>query len=188
MDDPAAMTPEQGLGAMTPDQELAVLQARARELARPEESAADDASIEALSFRLAGETYAIETAFVGEVGALTDLTPVPCTPAFVRGLVNVRGQILCAVDLKAFYGLPDAGITDLDRLVIVRDGEVEVGVLADEVTGIHDLPVRVVDGAVQTAAGLPADHVKAVADGMILLDVQALLADPRLVVDEEVGP
>ena len=177
------------LAGMTPEQELAVLQARARELARVDESPGEGASVEALSFRLAGETYAVETAFVREVCALTDLAPVPCTPAFVRGLVNVRGQILCVIDLKAFYGLPDAGVTDLDRLVIVRDGEVELGVLADEVTGIHDLPVRVLDGAVQTAAGLPADHVKAVvAGGMILLDVQALLADPRLVVDEEVGP
>ncbi len=173
---------------MTPERELAVLQARALELARPDVSPDDGASLEALSFRLGGETYAIATAFVREVCALTDLTPLPCTPAFVRGLVNVRGQIRCAVDLKAFYGLPEAGITSLDKLILVHDGEVELGILADEVTGIHDLPVHVLDGAVQTAAGLPADHVTAVVDGMILLDVQALLTDPRLVVDEEVGP
>lgn len=186
---PAGPTHAPGAAGPPPDEELAVLRARAAELARVEESPAGEPAVEALAFRLAHEAYAVETASVREVSAVGDVTPVPCTPASVRGLVNVRGQILTVIDLKPLYGLPDVGRAGRDCVVIVRDGDVEVGILADEVTGIVGLPADAPGGSVQTPAGLPAGHVKAVVAGsLILLDVQALLADPRLTVNEVVGP
>lgn len=80
-----------------------ILRDRAHLLARPPEQAATaDTQLEVLEFRLAQERYAVETRHVREVCPLKDLTPLPCTPPFVLGVVNVRGCILPVLDLKIF--------------------------------------------------------------------------------------
>jgi len=82
-----------------------ILRDRAQVLARPpEQAAAADTLFELLEFRLAQERYAVETRYVREVYPLKDLTPLPCTPPFVLGVVNVRGHILPVLDLKKFFG------------------------------------------------------------------------------------
>ena len=97
-----------------------ILRARARALARPRERAAvAEASLELLEFRLAQESYALETRHVREVYPLRDLTPLPCTPPFVLGIVNVRGRITPVIDIKKFFDLPDKGLTDLHRIILV---------------------------------------------------------------------
>ncbi len=82
----------------------ALMQQRARELARPlADGAAEGEHIEVLEFILAHERYAIETAWVQEVYPLRQLTPLPGTPAFVLGVVNVRGKIISVMDLRVFF-------------------------------------------------------------------------------------
>ena len=166
----------------------AVLRARARALARRESAGtADERSIEALSFLLADETYAIETPFIREVYPLTELTPVPCTPDFIRGIINVRGRILTVVDIRGFFDLPGKGMTDLDRVIILHAGAMELGILADEIIGIGDIPGGDLHPPPPGASATRMGYFKGVAaDGRILLDVEELLADPRLVVQEEV--
>ena len=91
-----------------------VLHARALALARrPVEAPAAGSLVELLEFKLGHERYAVETRHVREVHPLRNLTPLPCAPAFVRGIVNVRGRITAAFDIKRFFGLPEAGLTDL---------------------------------------------------------------------------
>src|SRR4051794_13858537 len=98
------------------DDSRLILQARARALARrPEEAPAAGEMLEILEFTLASERYAVENRYVLEVAPLKELTPLPCTPPFVRGIVNVRGRILPVFDLKMFFDLPQKGISDLHR-------------------------------------------------------------------------
>ena len=76
-----------------------ILRARARVLARPRKQApATETLLELLEFRLARERYAVEVRYVREVYPLKDLTPLPSTPPFVLGVVNVRGRILPVLD------------------------------------------------------------------------------------------
>jgi purine-binding chemotaxis protein CheW len=72
-----------------------ILKSRARKLAQPLEAPQTNLELlHVLEFRLSRERYAIEQMHVREVHPLRELTPLPCTPEFLRGLVNVRGQIL----------------------------------------------------------------------------------------------
>ncbi|HMF47507.1 MAG TPA: chemotaxis protein CheW, partial [Candidatus Saccharimonadales bacterium] len=109
-----------------------LLKARARELARDDakEKTAGE-SIEVVEFLLAYETYGIESAYVREICPLKDLTPVPCTPRFVLGIINVRGQIVSVIDMKKFFDLPDQGLTDLNKVLVLRNDRMEFGLLAD---------------------------------------------------------
>ena len=79
----------------------ALLKARARKLAQEEIKADSDLEIlDVIVFCLASETYGIESAYVREVYPLKDFTPLPGTPPFVLGIINVRGQIISVVDPK----------------------------------------------------------------------------------------
>jgi purine-binding chemotaxis protein CheW len=165
-----------------------ILKQRARALARPPESRQHtDAALEVIEFGLAEERYAIQTAAVREVHRLKDLTPLPCTPPFLLGIVNVRGQILPVIDLKKFFDLPQQGITDLHKVIIVHNEEMELGILADVVVGVRVIPLDALQPSLPTLAGIREEYLKGVtADRLVILDVAKLLADPKIMVQEEV--
>jgi len=166
-----------------------ILKARARELARPfKDRDATDSLLQVIEFRVAQERYAIEQAYVREVYPLRDLTPLPCTPAFVLGIINVRGQILPVIDIRKFFDLPESGITDLHAVIIVHGNDVELGILADAITGARSIPLRAIQPSLPTLTGIRAAYLKGVSDEhVVILNAAQILADPKLVVDEEVG-
>jgi purine-binding chemotaxis protein CheW len=163
-----------------------ILRARARALARrPEEAPVVDTWIELLEFSLAQEHYAVETRYVREVYPLKELTPVPCTPAFVSGIVNVRGHILSVLDIKKFFDLPESGLTDLHRIILVRGHE--LGVLADAIVGVRAIPLDSLQPSLPTLTGIRGDYLKGVtADRLVVLDLARILTDPKIIVHEEV--
>ena len=167
----------------------AILRARAKSLAhKPDEKKAAGESIEALAFLLAHETYAIETPFIREVHPLADLTPLPCTPAHVLGIVNIRGRILTVIDMKRFFGLPEKGITDLNRVIVVRNETMELGILADEILGILNIPISGLHPPPRAMTGIREEHVKGVTgERLILMNMESFLNDGRLIVHEEVA-
>ena len=172
----------------TPEEKRTVLRSRAKRLAQElEKRGADTDYLEVLEFLLAHETYAIDTMFVREVYPLTELTPLPCTPAFVFGLINVRGQILTVIDMKKFFDLPEKGITNLNKVIVVRKDTVELGILADEIIGIRNIPVNELQPPLSTMSGIHAEYLKGVTgERLIVLDMERFLTDRRLIVHEEV--
>jgi purine-binding chemotaxis protein CheW len=164
-----------------------VLRARARALARKPDAPIDTGDVlEVLEFRLTTELYAIETRHVREVVALRQLTPLPGAPAFVLGIVNVRGRIVPVLDLKKFLGLPQYGLTDLHRIVLVGDDTLEFGVLADMGVAVRQVSSKGLQPAPTTLAAAGAQYLKGVtADRLTVLDMERILGDPRLLVNEE---
>lgn len=165
-----------------------ILRARARALARtPPRATAAGAMLEVLEFRLASERYAVESRLVQEVHPLRDLTPLPCTPPFVLGIVNVRGRILPVLDLKKFFDLPERGLTDLHRIILVHGNNLELGLLADVIVGVRNVRADSLLPSLPTLTGIRADFLKGVSDErLVVLDLDRILRDPKIVVHEEV--
>jgi purine-binding chemotaxis protein CheW len=163
-----------------------VLRERARALARPAaDPLAPTDSLELLEFRLAGERYAVETRFISEVQPLRDLTPLPGTPAFVLGIVNLRGRILPVYDLKKFFSLPEQGLTDLHRIVVINGHGLEIGLLADVVVGVRELAPGALSPALPTLSAIASAYLKGVSEErLVVLDLERLLLDPRIVVND----
>jgi purine-binding chemotaxis protein CheW len=164
-----------------------VLHERARHYAAiPRAADAAGPSITVVEFGLAHERYALEMSYVCEIYPLDQLTPVPCTPAFLRGIINVRGRIVAVVDLKTFFELPDKGIADLHRVIIVQHGDVELGLLADYVAGTRAVPLQALQPALPTLTGIRAEYLKGItAERLVVLDAARILLDPKLIVDDE---
>lgn len=169
--------------------EKEILKARARALARPL-AGNDDASREAFAvveFRLAQERYAVEQAYVREICPLKELTPLPCTPAFLVGIVNLRGQILPVINVKELFELPNHGIADLHMAIVVHAVGVELGILADAISGVRSIPRDALQPSLPTLTGIRAKYLKGITDErIVVLDVPSILQDPKIVVNEDV--
>jgi len=164
-----------------------ILKARARLLARaPDAPQTAGESLEVIEFRLAQERYAIEQGQLREVFPLKDLTPLPGLPLFLPGIINVRGRILPVLDIKNFFDLPQTGITDLHVAIIVCAADVELGILADAIIGVRRIAVNDLQPSLPTLTGIRAQYLRGVtADRVVVLDVLKILADPKVVINEE---
>ncbi len=173
-----------------PDAEEAkrILKTRAQALAQePAEADADDDYIEVVEFVLAYEQYAVETRHVREVYPLENLMPLPCTPAFVLGIVNVRGEILSVIDLKKFFELPEKGLTDLNKVIVLQSEIMVFGILADAVVGARRVRVADIQPSLPTLTGVREAYLKGVtSERMVILDAEKLLADEKIIVQEQV--
>lgn len=169
----------------TPEQQREILHSRARALAQ-EAPAPAGASIEVLEFVLAQERYAIESAWVREVVPLRELTPLPGLPAFVLGIIHLRGQIISVLDLKKFFELPDKGLSDLDKAIVLSDGSMQFAILADRIVGVRRLLLADLQPPLATLTEIRADYLLGITrQREVVLDGRKLLADPAIVVNEE---
>lgn len=166
-----------------------VLRARADALARPpQRPEVDQDALQVIEFVLASETHAIESRFIREIYSLKEITAIPCTPPFVIGMINVRGQIITVINIKTFFGLPEQGLSDLNQVIIVQAGEIEMGILADAILGVRLVRPTDLQPPPTTLSGIRADYLRGVTkERMAVLDVAAIVSDPRLRVQEEVG-
>lgn len=188
--DRAAEATRQALGP-TPEQSRALMDERARALARiPSQPPAPSEVIEVATFTLSGERYAVETKYISKVVRLTDFTPVPGTPEFLGGVLNLRGEILALIDLRAFFGIAQPGLTDLSRIIVLGLDRDEFGIMADAVQEVTTLRV---DEVFEAPGSLPGGGGRAAllgvtADARIVLDGAALLRDEALFIDQSDEP
>lgn len=165
-----------------------VLQERARALARVPEVEEKGEVAQVVAFSLGQETYAVETAFVGEIHPLVEITPVPCTPEFVVGVVNLRGRILSVVDLQCFLGLAPVAREDSAQIITVHATDLEVGLLVSQVHSVRTLLLDDLEPTLPTATRIAAEYTRGVTpDMLVLLDLEALMNDDRMTVWEEVA-
>lgn len=173
--------------APTDEEKIQILRSRAQLLAKEEDVEEVAERLEILEFNLAQEKYGIETHFIREVYPLKDFTPLPCTPSFVLGVTNVRGRVISIIDIKKFFDLPEKGLTDLNKLLILHNENMEFGILADAILGIHNIKVADIQPSLPTLTGIRADYLKGVTkEQIVILDGTRLLSDNKIVVHEQV--
>jgi purine-binding chemotaxis protein CheW len=165
----------------------AILKARARALAQePQRPAEVHEILKIVEFRLASEIYGIGSIHVREVYPLKDFTSLPGVPAFVLGIVNVRGRILSIVDLGNFFNLPKRGLGQLNQLIILHNPKMEFGILADEILGTRSIALDSLQAIPATISGIGADYVLGVTSGrVIILDAERILNDEKIIVHQD---
>ena len=165
-----------------------ILQARAKILAHELDMTNQlESYIEVIEFDLAYERYGIESTYIREVCQLRELTPLPCTPPFVLGIVNMRGEIISVIDLKRFFDLPEIALTDMNKIIIVYSTEMSFGILADNVLGVYSISQNELQPSLPTLTGIRAEYLKGVtSERLIILDMARILSDKRIIVHEEV--
>lgn len=166
-----------------------ILRDRAQRLAAPMQSDEETGEqIEVVEFLLAQERYGIESRFVREVYPLDSLAPIPCVPDYVVSIANIRGEVISIVDIRKFFDLPERGLTDLNKIIVLQDGRMVFGILADAITGVRRLPIQELQSSLPTLTGIRDAYLKGVDRNRVaILDGARLLSDPGLVVQQRGG-
>lgn len=173
--------------ASSDEEKQSILKARTHALASEEkDETAGKVFIEVVVFGLASETYAVESSFITEVYPLNDFTPLPGTPSFVFGIINVRGQIISVIDLKKFFNLPEIGLGQLNRVIIIRSERMEFGILADIIHGTQLVSTDSIQTSLPNISGIGAEYLKGITtEHLIILDAKKILDDERMIVNQE---
>jgi purine-binding chemotaxis protein CheW len=138
-----------------------------------------------LTFVLDKESYGLEILKVREIIGMMAITPVPRTPEFVKGVINLRGRIIPVVDLRAKFSLESAESTFQTCIIVVdvkREREtVQMGVTVDEVSDVVDIEPGQVDTTPDFGEGVNTDFIlglgKINSKVVILLDVDKVLTE-----------
>lgn len=127
---------------------------------------------------LGGERYGLDIARVYEIIRYEPVTAVPAAPAFVEGVINLRGRIVPVVDLAARFGLDSGGRTGASRIVVAETSGMRVGLVVDGVSEVLMVADEAVEQTPQVAGGVDASFLRGIAklaDSLvILLDLDAL--------------
>ena len=178
---------------MSPAELAAVWSRRAKALAVAPPKDATGESLDMLLFRLSDERYGIPVSGVREIHRLEQLTPVPRTPDFVAGVFSARGRILSIIDLRAYFGLARLAVSDQTKIIVVANtdlasetADLEVGLLADEVTDVAPIFKDDIAPPLATQSGARTKYIQGITpDLLVVLNLNALLRDEELIVQEE---
>lgn len=159
-----------------------ILEQRAARLARPRRGIDEEERISIVEFCVRGEQYGIEPTYVREVYRFNTLTRVPGAPAFVVGIINVRGRVVSLIDLRVFFELPLQGLHDRSRALILASGDMEFGVLIDAIDRTRDVPVADMETSLPSLTGIRKRYLKGItSDRVVILDGGRLLSDNTLI-------
>ena len=141
-----------------------------------------------LTFALAQEEYGLEILKVREIIGYIDVTAVPQTPHYVKGVINLRGQVIPVVDLRAKFGMETASVTDETCIIVVEIHQANrtfsTGIVVDRVQEVLDIPGRNIEEAPKFDHNVDTDFILGmgkVGDAVkILLDIDKVLAGDTL--------
>jgi len=157
------------------------------------EAVADDGLSQYLTFLLADEEYAVGVLRVKEIIEFDSITHVPSTPAWIRGVINLRGGVVPVVDLAVKLGLPERPITRRSCIVIVETqlaGErALMGVIADAVSQVVDIPPSEVEPPPAFGTRIRVDFLSGMGRAgkkfVLMLDIDRVLSADELLATAE---
>lgn len=98
-----------------------------------------DEELQLVAFKLNKEEYGVSILYVQEIKRLTEITRVPYTPDFIKGVMNLRGSVLPVIDLKKRLGLAESPYSEDTRIIIVKIDEISIGMIVDSVTEVLEI-------------------------------------------------
>jgi len=139
-----------------------------------------------LTFALGGEEYGIDILKVREILQVLDISRVPQTAPFMKGVFNLRGKVIPVVDLRVRFGMPERPHDDQTCIIVVDVGTL-MGVIVDTVRQVQDIPASAIDPRPsidgREDAGWILGMGKADRRVIILLDIDGVLNAEPLVAD-----
>jgi purine-binding chemotaxis protein CheW len=132
-----------------------------------------------LTFRLRDEEYGVEILKVQEIKGYTAITPVPNTPAYLKGVMNLRGTIVPVVDLRAKFGMEAAEYTAFTVIIVLTVGTKVVGLIVDAVSDVLNIPKTDIQATPDFGAQVDARFISGMAKAgdklVVLLDIERVL-------------
>jgi len=128
-------------------------------------------SMQLVSFNMGEETYGIEITKIREIILMGQITQVPETPHYIKGLINLRSTVIPVIDLRARFGLAESETTDDSRIMVLNVGDRTIGIVVDAVSEVLRVAGDQISPAPPTVASLGNEYMT----GLVRLDEQLLI-------------
>ena len=132
-----------------------------------------------LTFRLSNEDYGIEILKVVEIIQMQEVTSVPQTPHFVRGVINLRGKVIPVIELRVKFGMETEEDTNDTCIIVVNVGNMQMGIVIDEVSEVLNITGGEIEAAPQFGSGVATEFILGMAKTenavKILIDIERVL-------------
>ena len=141
-----------------------------------------------LTFTLAAEDYGLEILKVREIIGMMDITAVPQTPEYVKGVINLRGRVIPVIDLRLKFGLEEAEYGERTCIIVVevqsQVGSVQMGVVVDSVSEVLNINGDDIEPPPSFGARLKSQYILGIAKAKgtikILLDIDKVLTGEEM--------
>ncbi len=137
-----------------------------------------------LTFFLDDDEYGFEILKVQEIIGMMSVTPVPRTPPFVKGVINLRGKVIPIIDLRLKFAMPAVAQTEETCIIVVRAQGVAMGIVVDKVSEVLDIAPEDID-ILSCGAAVNTDYIlgigKAASKVTVLLDIDKILSTDEVV-------
>jgi len=158
--------------------------AEAAEAVKQRAEVKEDREGKYLTFTLAEEEYGTGILKIKEIIGMMPITPVPQTPEFVKGVINLRGKVIPVVDLRLRFGMEEIGYTERTCIIVVEisgeNGTVQTGIVVDSVSEVMNIKGADIEDSPSFGTNLDTDYILGMAkmEGgvKILLDIDQVLS------------
>lgn len=137
-----------------------------------------------LTFFLAGEEYGLEILKVQEIIGMMDVTPVPRTPEFIRGVINLRGKVIPIVELRSKFEMNTVDYTDETCIIVVQTHGLQMGIIVDKVSEVMDIPDDDIEDSPSFGNDVRTDYILGIGKSQdrvkLLLDIDKVLSSEEL--------
>lgn len=148
-----------------------------------------------LTFILANEGYGLEILKVKEIIGIMNITPIPQTPAYMKGVINLRGRVIPVIDLRLKFDMPAADYTDHTCIIVVEvengENRAPMGVVVDSVSEVLNIGREDLEPPPSFGVRLQSDYLLGLAKTKggvkILLDLQQVLTSAELLTLEKMA-
>lgn len=131
-------------------------------------------------FKLEGEEYGIDILRVKEIKEMLRITRVPKAPSFVRGVVNLRGEVIPVIDLRKKFNLQEGNDTDSTRIVIVTVDEITIGMIIDTSSEVLEIEKEAIEEPPMAVSSIDHSYILGIGKVddrlIILLDVAKIVS------------
>jgi purine-binding chemotaxis protein CheW len=147
-----------------------------------------------LSFVLNNEEYCIEILKIKEIMGMTAITPIPQTPSFIKGVINLRGQIIPIVDLRLKFEMEYKDYADRTCIVVVElnyeDQLTLMGIVVDSIQEVINIPKEKISEVPYINAKIRSEYIQGIAETgdriKIILDITKVLTQEEFVIIKEI--
>lgn len=133
-----------------------------------------------LTFTLNNEEYGIEILKVREIIGVMDITTVPQTPEFMKGVINLRGTVIPVVDLRLKFSMPEEEHTQETCVIVVETNSSQVGIMVDSVSEVLNIQNGEIEETPSFGQGIDTDFIMGLGKVkeriIILLNIEQILS------------
>ena len=146
----------------------------------PAQKRQDDELLQLVTFSIGEEEFGVNILKVQEIIRTMDITKVPRAPAFVEGVINLRGKVIPIIDLRKRFGLFSKPEDKDTRIIVIEINNIIVGFVVDAVSEVLRIPAGTVEPPPPVVAGVESDYINGVGKLkdrlLIMLDLDRILS------------